>query len=429
MRWTLLFWYALILTGALAVFASVLHDEMERAMYRGADQEVEALLRTATRELDHGRVAALPLILPEGTRYAVWTSQGQVVASSALDAERPRPNSEATSMHEDVRGRARRLADGGWLWIAKDVSAEHARVRRFLNVLLAAGFGVLVLALGGGWFLITRALRPIARMTKTAQRISSDRLDERIDLPSVHNELGGLAMTLNETFERLEESFDRQARFTADASHELRTPLTILLSHLELAERKDRSEDELRKRIETCLKAARRMRSIVEGLLALARIDAGEVQLEREDVDALALCREVVSGLDALTAERRVDVSIHGDRACVQADREKLRVAIENLVTNAIRYNAEGGRVDVELRCEDSHFTIVVRDHGEGIPEADLPHIFDRFYRVDRTRSREKGGSGLGLAITKWIVDAHGGTIDVSSQVGLGTEVTLRLRA
>lgn len=432
-RWTLLFWYALILTAALAAFGLVLHDEMERAMYRGADQEIEFWLATVVHDVQQYSPEKIGASLPDDARFVVWAAGGGVLAATQEDSDRPLPQRQVTNTRYDLRGRAERGPGDRWLWVAKDVSAEHLRIRRFLRVLVAAGGSILALGLGGGWLLVSRALRPIDRMTAAAERISSDNLTERIDAQSIQNELGRLAHTLNRTFDRLEESFERQTRFTADASHELRTPLTILLSHLELAQRKDRTVEQLGERIETCLNAARRMRSVVEGLLTLARVDAGEVQLEREPVDLAALVQETATALTPLAEEARIALEVRAEAATVHGDRERLRTAITNLMTNAIRYNRNGGRVDVSLCTEGpgppggSEAVLVVTDTGEGIPEEALSRIFERFYRVDETRSRERGGTGLGLAITKWIVDTHGGTLAVSSSLGEGTRVTLRL--
>jgi heavy metal sensor kinase len=286
-----------------------------------------------------------------------------------------------------------------------------------LGGLLALGILALVAAL------VSRFVaRPVAHMSATAAAISASALTGRIDTSKAAGELRQLAETLNAAFDRLQATLEQQTRFTADASHELRTPLAILVSQIELALRKDRSAAEYRETIETCHRAALRMKSVVESLLTLARADAKELAIARERVDLKPLVEESVALLRPMAADQNVTVGVVAEPCEVAGDRERLRDVVMNLVTNAIRYNRPNGRVDVALKGG----VLTVADTGVGIPERDRPHIFERFYRVDKARSREIGGTGLGLAITKWIVEAHGGSIAFTSREGEGTTFTVR---
>jgi len=293
-----------------------------------------------------------------------------------------------------------------------------------------------LVSLAGGWFLAGRALRPIRRITQAAQAISASNLSQRIDVARMEDELGALARTLNDAFDRLERAFEQQARFTADASHELRTPLSVLISQAQLALARDRDAPQYRAALETCLAAGRRMRATVEGLLKLARADAGKADIARGSVALASVVREAVALLRPAAAEHRVELSADlgagNEDGVVIGDASLLAEMVGNLVGNAVRYNRPGGRVDVRLASSAGRAILTVADTGVGIPAADLPHVFERFYRVDRSRAREseaaaEGGSGLGLAIAKWIVDAHRGEISVASDEGKGTVVTVTL--
>jgi heavy metal sensor kinase len=308
------------------------------------------------------------------------------------------------------------------------VAKERAELTRFAWQLGAGGVAVLAVGLAGGWLASARILRPIADISATASAISATNLSERIEVAKVDRELAGLAQVLNATFDGLEAAFDRQARFTADASHELRTPLTVLRTQAQLALSRPRSAEEYRKSIEECLRAAERMTALVEGLLTLARADAGKLDLRHESVDLKQVTADAVSQLRPLADGLTINVSTKLSPAQVQGDPGRLGQVVTNLVANAIRYNRPGGQVRVRLAVGDGTAVLSVEDGGYGIPDADQPHIFERFYRVSKDRSRLSGGSGLGLAISKSIVEAHGGAITFTSTVDKGTTFEVRLR-
>ena len=289
--------------------------------------------------------------------------------------------------------------------------------------------GLLVIGLLGGWWMSSRVLRPIQSISKTAATISAAQLSERIDTTTIDRELAELAAVLNATFARLEEEFNRQVRFTADASHELRTPLAVLHAQVELALSRPRSPEEYEEALERCRNATVRMRGLIDGLLMLARADAGKLDLDRQPLDLGHLAAEAIEQLQpaAKRAEIALTVESLDQPLMVAGDATFLGRVIENLVTNALRHTPKGGSVAVSVSAAEQMATLRVTDTGSGIPLADQPRIFERFFRADQARSRASGGNGLGLAICKSIVDAHGGTINFTSEPGVQTEFVVTL--
>jgi two-component system OmpR family sensor kinase len=311
--------------------------------------------------------------------------------------------------------------------VGKSLHSEDATLHQLRWRLLGAGGGVMAIGLLGGWLLSRRAMRPIQKISDTARAISGSDLSRRIPVEEAASELGSLAQTLNATFERLEAAFQRQVRFTADASHELRTPLSVIHSHAELALTKERTAEEYKQSIETCLRAAKRTRSLVDALLVLARADAGKLQLKVEPFDLRDAAQECLAMVASRAQEQHITLETNLQPVELEADRTRILQLLTNLLVNAIQYNLEGGRVVLSIAKEGTEVVLNVTDTGIGITTQDQARVFERFFRADKARSREAGGSGLGLAICQSIVEAHHGTISFSSQPGTGTTFTVRL--
>ena len=291
----------------------------------------------------------------------------------------------------------------------------------FMYIIIFVMIGVLVLAGLGGLFLADRVLRPVERITKTAQKIEGSDLSQRIDVKT-DDELGTLAVTLNEMIGRLEEAFSRQRQFTADASHELRTPLAIMQAEATLALNKERTSDDYRKSLETISQESDYMSAVIGKLLFLARSDAGNEQLNFEDVDLKELIIGLAANIEALAQDKGIKFTVDTkDDVNVSGDKVKLRQLFTNILENAVRYTPADGKISVSLLEKESNAVVSISDTGIGIPPEHLPHIFERFYRVDKARARADGGIGLGLAIAKIIAESHKGKIDVESEVGKGT--------
>jgi heavy metal sensor kinase len=371
-----------------------------------------------------------------GFYHAVWSRRGKVLkVSSNAPREVPMPTRSGadTTRHLQLRGTFREAFHftemGECVLVGRSIVADLAATQRFGWWLAAGGASVLALGLGVGWWLVTQAMRPVEDMSAAASRISAGNLAERINVTDTDNELGRLARVLNSTFARLETAFAQQKQFTADASHELRTPLAVILSEAQTALARERSAAEYRDAVVSCLDAAQQMRRLTESLLQLARFDAGQEPIERRPFDLTAAARACVERIRPLAEERNINIQSEFMPVAALGDADCFSQVITNLLINAIHYNKDGGEIRVITNREEASAVLTIADTGPGIPEADLPHIFERFYRADKSRARANGRNGLGLAISKAIVEAHGGRIDVVTQPGMGTTFVVRLPA
>ena len=297
----------------------------------------------------------------------------------------------------------------------------------FRYILGVAGITVVILAGLGGWFLANWTLKPVDRITRTAQDIGESDLSRRIDVDN-DDELGRLAATLNRMIERLEAAFNRQRQFTADASHELRTPLAVIQAEATLALSKERTEAEYRKSLELVSQEIAYMSSIIGKMLFLARSDAGKEPLNLEEVKINELLAEISADIEVLAREKGIHFKLGPlENLTVNGDRVRLRLLLLNLLENAVRYTPAGGSISVAAVGKNGMAFIAINDTGIGIPAEHLPHIFERFYRVDKARSRADGGAGLGLAIARYFAELHGGRIEVESEVGKGSTFSVIL--
>jgi heavy metal sensor kinase len=281
---------------------------------------------------------------------------------------------------------------------------------------------VLALAGLGGYVLAKRALAPLVEMAGRAEEITSERLNERLPIGEVDDELGHLARVFNDLLARLEQSFEQLRRFTSDASHELRTPLTAIRSVGEVSLQKDGSREEYRDTIGSMLEEVNRLTVLVENLLTISRADAGRIPLHPTVFSAMDLAREATGLFDVLIEEKGQRITVEGDEGVnVKGDRVFLRQALVNIIHNAVKYSPVGGMISVGVHYEpEGSIHLDVVDSGPGIAPEHSARIFDRFYRVDESRSREAGGAGLGLSIAQWAVRVHGGDIHLQARRGSG---------
>jgi signal transduction histidine kinase len=303
--------------------------------------------------------------------------------------------------------------------------------RELVTTMLLLGPLLIGAAVGWAWLIAGRAFRPLDRMVDQVKAITDGRsLHRRLAIGSAGAELVRLAVTLNEMIERLETSFGALRRFTADASHELKTPLAVLRADVERAMSPSTRKDERAIALEEALEQVTRMAELVNSLLTLARADEGRLEVVQDLIVLDDLVREVVETARLLGEEAGVHIDSPAiEPAAVRGDLMRLRQLLLNLVTNAIKYTPRGGTVTIALTRVGDQAHVSVRDTGIGIAAADLPYIFDRFWRADRSRSRaaERGGFGLGLAICQWIAHAHGGSLTVQSRLGRGSTFTAQL--
>ena len=304
---------------------------------------------------------------------------------------------------------------------------EHTLSILLLVLLIMAPITVL-LASGGGLFLAHRALAPIDAITRMAQRISAENLSGRIDLTGPDDEVGRLARTFDTMLARLEEAFTQQRQFAADASHELRTPLTAIIGQIDVALGWPESVEYYRTTLATISEQAQRLTRLAGDLLFLARADAQPIPQTVEPIDLASLLPAVAMQMQPLATERQQSIRVTpAPTGVVYGNEDYVIRLLLNILDNAIRYTPTGGQVTLSCRRNNASIEISIRDTGPGIAPEHLPRVFDRFYRVDRGRSRVQGGSGLGLAIAQSIAQLHGGQITVESVVGQGSTFIIRL--
>jgi heavy metal sensor kinase len=320
-----------------------------------------------------------------------------------------------------------RKSAGATIIVGVPVESVEQTLRELVRVMAWMGPIVVLLAFGGGLFLAKKSLSKVNQVTEIARKISADRLSARLPSHEVDDEIGRLIETFNGMIVRLDSSFEQMKQFSTDASHELRTPLTVLRTQLETALSSRMSPSEIKKIVARCLDEAIRMGSILENLSLLGRGDAGQASIKRERVRLDDLLMDTYEESVILASQKSIEVKIENTaNVMIWGDKQRLRQMILNLVDNAIKYSGEKTAITLSLSQSDGEAHMVVRDQGIGIPRSETGRIFDRFYRVDRARSRTLGGSGLGLAIVKWIVDAHDGKISVKSN-SKGSEFTVSL--
>ena len=321
---------------------------------------------------------------------------------------------------------------------------EDALNTLFIILIITVPLALMVASLGGQ-FLAHKALKPVDDITHTARMITSQNLNQRIVPPRVKDEISRLIETFNGMISRLDQSFRQIKQFSSDASHELKTPLTILKGEVEVMLRKERTQQEYQQTLKSNLEEINRMSQIVEDLLLLSKADTGQIKLNRGDINLTEILMEVVAQMDMLARSKRLALSAanHPEEVHVFGDALRIRELFINLIENGIKYTEEGGSIRISLQKDFSpslgnqsdrmdkervrFAKIIVSDTGIGISKEDQEKIFNRFFRVDKARSREQGGSGLGLSICKWIVEAHQGEITVESELGKGSSFTVRL--
>ena len=308
----------------------------------------------------------------------------------------------------------------GVVLVGCPLESVYPQLRRAQVGLALTGGVLLAGGLGLGWVFSSRALKPIGDMAQTARAIAEGGYSTRIPTQGSEDELSALAWMLNESFDELERARERQARFTADASHELRTPLFVVISEAQSMLARERDASAYQEGFHVCLRAADRMRALIDALLVLAREEDGARNGARTVFRLDTLVGEEVASLDASAKGMKVRLNCTASESFVEGDATQVALLCRNLVSNAIAYNREGGEVHVEVEEDDGEARLTVRDTGLGIAETDLPHIFDRFYRVDGARTAD-GHVGLGLSICRSIASSHNARVVVESVLDEGS--------
>jgi heavy metal sensor kinase len=447
-------WYVAVFSaifGALAVFLVVnLRSTMEtnadesleltyRAVYdrlQAGGTDLTTILHEAVIPGEAGQPEVIGQILDGDGR--VLDSSGQpAVADAVVGADVLALTARDGHWHGSVRLLARdhddtviavRMAGGEaeFLVLAQTLAPVTEAVHHLIWLLLVSAPIALLVAGAGGWAVARVALKPVDVMTRTAAAIDAADHRQLLPVPSSNDELSRLATTLNDMVDRLGRALEAERRFSADASHELRTPLGVLEAELDVAIRSAKTPPEASEVLRSMREEVTGLGRIVNNLLLLSRTEAVGMRLDRRPDDLLDIVLAVTARFRGRADSRGVELRVTGGPARVAVDPELLAQAVSNLVDNALTHTDRGGSVVVTV-SDGEHAVVSVADTGEGISADELARIFDRFYRVDRARDRNRGGSGLGLEITRRIVEAHGGHIGVVSERGKGSTFTIPL--
>ncbi len=360
---------------------------------------------------------------PEGTR-AHQFGNAPAVQAATYSAARQEKN---YITRNEFRELVTRHPSGTLVVIGHSMEELNQQLKLTRGYLILVGCFIFLLGYSGGRCIIGKALQPIRQISKTADEIADGDHSRRIELSAAPAELSSLAQTLNDSFDYLDSALENQKRFSADASHELRTPIAVVMAQTQAALKRDRSTEEYKTVLAACQRAGERMKIMADSLLDLTRIDGHEIALTKEMKDLNEVVSFAASDAAHLSERHPVEFLAADETFMAKIDQPRLHQVLMNLMTNAIRHNPEGCAIHVSLKQERDEAVIRVADNGLGIPPEALPHIFDRFFRVDKSRSREQGGAGLGLSIVRSLVEAHGGSIQASSVESEGAIFTIRL--
>ena len=453
LRTRILLWHGLLLACVLAAFGITAHRLHWDGELARLDLALDEPLSVLHRSLHFQNARegnppgprsappesyALPKDVAEsfaarGIEFGVWSRSGQMLGHSAkMPAAMPMP--PVTGVVPFVIQRRNRegmreayliTPPGECFLAAVSMENELQSAARLGWWLLLLGAGVLAAGLLVDAWILRRAIQPVEEIISAAERISRGNLSTRIETRANSAELARLTKVLNETFASLDRAFTQQARFSGDVAHELRTPVSVLIAEAQSALERERGSEEYRETISTTLRSARRMSGLIESLLDLAQIESG-ADLSRSTCDLAVLSAEVLESLRSMAEAQSVVLHAKLEKAVCEANAAQLAQVAANLLINAIQHNECGGEVRLETGLEEGRAFLRVQNTGPGIPAADLPQVFERFYRTDTSRSRKTGGVGLGLAICKAICDAHGAELTVESTSGR-TCFTLRM--
>ncbi len=455
LRFRIQLWHGFLLAAVLTGFAWAAYQRQADVDLRRVDAELRQRVRVLTNAMTAPRQAGAPP-LPGAPRefkltaareamfdgsdgtafyYAVWRRDGSEWACSAkapLPISKPiRHVSDDILQGERTRGNLREAytftPPGECLLVGRSIEPENATLGDYATWLAVIATSVLAFSLAMGWWITSRAIRPIAIITDTARRIANGDLSERIPVHSSSSELRHLTTVLNDTFAKLESSFTRQARFTADAAHELRTPVTIILSQAQRVLTRERDPATYQRTLEACVSAARRLNQLTESLLELAQHDGDAIVIKHELCDLAEIARETAAPLQPLAEERQIALELDLSPAPCTGDALRLSQIMLNLLSNALDHTPDGGRITLCTSVDANHSIFAINDNGCGIAAEHLPQIFERFFRADESRNRSTGGAGLGLSICRAIADAHGATLEVESSMGTGSKFTLKV--
>ncbi|MBI3363968.1 MAG: HAMP domain-containing protein [Ignavibacteriae bacterium] len=450
-RFRLAFWYTTAFALTFALISGVIYEYVSRTLSDRLDESImneirwvaaryeKQFTRTESDQAVRDDIFEHASFYPIKEYVEIWDNTGQRfygspnlagdTLSTYIDIAHPPSQIVTITKFRDHHIRlVVQQSMHATILLSMPMESVTTPISQLLRIFIWIGPIVIVVAAAGGMYLAKQSFAKINQVIRTAERITADRLHDRIPEHDTKDEIGRIISTFNEMISRLDVSFGQMKQFSADASHELRTPLSVIRTQLEMALNSGISQAEMKEIIANCLDEALHMSSIIENLLLLAKGDAGQNILRREPVDLKALMHQMYDESVLISSSKQITVTLKDPApATIIGDEQRLRQMLLNLIDNAIKYNRVRWKISLALGKGNGVAKITVADTGIGISEQEIPRIFDRFYRVDRARSRELGGVGLGLAIAKWIVQAHGGSITVKSAMNAGTEFCVML--
>ncbi len=449
-RVRLTLWYSLILALSLSLFGGGAYFAMRHSIYATLDAELGQRLQGVRGIISEDAPRGATAVEDEFREFAagqgargrlrVADVAGHVLfASPGMESTNVRATNrkESAGSNEKIAGEHFRVlrdsmeVSGNSYDITVAISTKELgeALERFRRLLYLAAPLFLLLAAFGGYWMSRRALAPVDEITQSAHNIGAQNLAMRLAVPQTGDELARLATTLNEMLSRLDAAFQRITQFTADASHELRTPVSVMRTSAELALRKPRTEAEYREALSQILRETEKVSRLIDQLLLLARADSGPATIPTPRTNLNEILERTWRQASILAEAKHLESEDFMPAAPVWVcgDPASLERLFLILLDNAVKYTADGGRIELRLSTDDGFAVTEIRDTGIGIAPEDIAHIFDRFYRADRARSPETGGTGLGLAIGRWITDAHGGEIRVQSEPSKGSTFQVRL--
>jgi len=457
-KWRLTVWYGGILALILIVFSSGVYIYFKNSLQKSIDTKIKSIGEVLSSSLTESHNTSifgnferyLENVLgrkPKGKFIQIIDSSGKIGAKMSDIETETVPTSFSTLeralkgevIYETIEGARPRLRI-----ITIPIVEENKKVtsivqvgtsledfdetmKKLLIIMIISIPTSLSVTIVIGYFMAKKALKPVDQIRKTAIKISSSNLDERIDIGKRRDELSRLAETFNDMITRLKDAFQRINQFSIDVSHELKTPLTILKGETEVTLRKDRENEDYRKLLKSHLEEVDRMTRIIDDLLLLSKADSEEIRLNIEDIALRDLVVDICMDMKIFADNKGIELIVSElEDVRLKGDELKLRRMLWNVVQNGIKYTQKGGKVEISSYVNNGYVWIDVKDNGVGISEKDMKYIFDRFYRGDKSRRRESG-SGLGLSISKWIAEAHRGVIEVKSRPLEGSLFSIKL--
>jgi heavy metal sensor kinase len=456
-KWRLTIWYGFVLSLILITFASGIFIYFKNSLQESIDAKIRSIGEVLSSSMTDAHNTSvfgnferyLENILgkkPKGKFIQIMDSSGRIGAKMSDIEGEALPTSfsaleramQGEIVYETIERTTPRLRMitipimenkkvTSVVQVGTSLEDFDETIKKLLLIMIISIPSSICVTIVVGYFMAKKALKPVDQIRRAAIKISSSNLDERIDIGGRKDELGRLAETFNAMIGRLKDAFQRINQFSIDVSHELKTPLTILKGETEVALRKEREKHDYQVLLLSNLEEIDRMSCIIDDLLLLSKADMKEIKLNIEEVALRDLIMDVCMDMKVVADKKNVELEASElEDIRLKGDELKLRRMLLNIVENGIKYSQAGGKVSVSSYQNNGYAKIDVKDNGIGISEEDIKYIFDRFYRADRSRKRESG-SGLGLSISRWIAEAHQGSIDVISQPAQGSMFTIKL--